>query len=168
MPSPLYKHLRRVGSQRALLVATMGLALSLGAGAQTVQATGSVTQLGGGVHDFGCTDVLINGTLVLGAGASVTGVKSLTISPTGSLDLSGATMSLAEQYSNLGAVSGTAGTLSRVSSNACPASGPLGRIALNPQQSITPVPTLDLLGLGLLSAALALCGGLVTRRRISR
>lgn len=165
MQSRIYLHVRRMGAQRTLLVAAMGLAMSLSAGAQTVHATGSSTHLGGGVHDFGCTDVLINGALTLGAGASVTGVKSLTISPTGSLNLSGASMELAEQFSNLGAVTADAGTLSRVGTSNCPAVGTPGRINLNPQQAITPVPTLDVLGLGLLSAALALIAGMVTRRR---
>lgn len=153
---------------RVLVCTVLALSASVGVSAQTVYAAGSSVHLGGATYDFGCTDLRIDGALTVGAGGQLTGVKNLVLGPAGTLDLSGASVSLAEQFSNQGKLVASAGSITRVDRGACPASGPLGLIELNPQPSITPVPSLDAISLGFLTVVLAFIGGFVTRRRFSR
>lgn len=114
----------------------------------------------GGVTSLGCTDLYVGGTLTVGAGSSITEVRSVFIQPGGRLELTGGTVQLAEQWDNQGNVTAAGGQVVRVNSATCPAQGALGPIAGGGPP--TPVPTL---GSAALAALAALMAALAWRRR---
>ena len=70
--------------------------------AQTSIPAGSTVDLGGGSSDLGCTDLLVEGTFIIGAGGAVTGVRNVVIATTGSLNLGGGTIQLSQQWTAQG------------------------------------------------------------------
>ncbi len=128
--------------------------------------TGSSVHLHGASTQLGCSDVQANGTLTLGAGGAVTGARNVQIGSGGTLDVSGASLTLAQQFTNNGAVLAQGGSVTRVDSAGCVAVGQLGPVAVDgggstkPPSNTAPVPTLE--G-GALMALTALLGGLGSR-----
>ena len=153
-------HARRLAWGAACL-----LAAALPAHAQFVVPAGSTIDLGGGSADLACTDLLVDGTLVLGAGGSLTGVRDVRIGAGGSLQLAGGSLQLAQQWVNQGAFSAGGGQVVRAAGPACPAVGPLGPFDPLAPANAVPVPASSPATLGLLAALLAAFGGWRARRR---
>lgn len=122
--------------------------------------------LAGGTADLACTDLLIQGTATQGAGGTTTLARNVVVSSGATLDASGASVELAQQYSALGTVIVTnGGSISRVDRPGCPALGPLGDVVrAGPANSAVPVPTLQTAALGLLTLLLGGIGALRARR----
>ena len=145
------------------------LAIGTVAQADIVIPAGASYQKAGSALNLGCTDLQVSGTLVQGAGGSIVNVRNVQINVGGLLDISGASVQLAQNYSNQGSVVATGGSVTRVDSVACPAAGPLG--AVDPSGKATaavaavPVPSLQPLALLLLSLLLAALGAWRVRRQ---
>ena len=75
-------------------LAVAGLAFGTAAHADWVIAAGSMSDMAGGAVTLGCTDLYVAGTLVVGAGGSLTSVRSVFIEPGGSLQLDGGRLEL--------------------------------------------------------------------------
>ena len=130
---------------------------------QVLIPSGAQINLAGGSAQLACTDLLIHGAAVQGAGANTTGVRNLTVGSGGSLDMAGSSIQLAQQYNNNGTVSAAGGSLVRAGTPSCPAVGQLGAIAPNAipvAGSAVPVPTIGSISLTLLVFSIGLIGGL--------
>lgn len=111
----------RARAQRAALIAPWLLAAGALAQAQTVIPAGGSQSLGGGTMDLGCTDLIVHGSYDL-AGGSLTGVRSVTVSATGTLAFgTGGAISLAGDWANSGTVSATDGSVQVIDDAACAA-----------------------------------------------
>ena len=143
-------------------LAVAGFAFGTAAHADWVIAAGSVSDMGGGTVTLGCTDLYVAGTLTVGAGGSLTDVRSVFIEPSGSLQLDGGRLELAQQWVNQGSLSTGGGQVLRVDSATCPAAGPVGPIGMD----AVGVPTLSEAALAWLAALLGWLG-LRSRRRSS-
>lgn len=157
------KRLRNSWRYVAPLVAAMAMG---SAHADFLIPAGSSIELGGGSSDLGCTDLLVEGTLVLGAGGAITGVRNVLISPGGTLSLDGGTVQLSQQWTNQGTFNAGGGQVVRVDGGAgCAAVGPLGPLNFAPP---TPVPVNNPGVLALMALLLGALGWRVqstTRRR---
>lgn len=67
----------------ALLTVTLMFGAALPAQAQWDIPAGASVDMAGGSADLACTDLLVGGMLVVGAGGSVTGVRDVRIAPGG-------------------------------------------------------------------------------------
>lgn len=157
------KRLRNSWRYVAPLVAVMAMA---SAHAQTSIPAGSTVDLGGGSNDLGCTDLLVEGTYIVGAGGAVTGVRNVLISAGGTLSLDGGSLQLSQQWTNQGTFNAGGGQVVRVDGGAgCAAVGPLGPLNFAPP---TPVPVNNPGVLALMALLLGALGWRVqstTRRR---
>ena len=142
-------------------LAVAGFAFGTAAHADWVIAAGSVSDMGGGTVTLGCTDLYVGGTLTVGAGGSLTDVRSVFIEPGGSLQLDGGRLELAQQWVNQGSLSTGGGQVLRVDSATCPAAGPLGPVGAD---GAVAVPTLGEAALAWLAGLLGWLG-LRSRRR---
>lgn len=138
------------------------LAVSAPAIADWSISAGATSALSGGDVRLACTDLRLDGTLVIGAGGSLTQVRSVSIGPAGKLQLEGGRVELAQQWSVQGNVDFGGGTVRRVDRPDCPAAGPLGPLGPGARAAAVPVPTLGTAALALLALLLA---GLAWRRR---
>ena len=148
----------------ALLTVTLMFGAALPAQAQWDIPAGASVDMAGGSADLACTDLLVGGMLVVGAGGSVTGVRDVRIAPGGSLVLDGGTLQLSQQWVNQGSFSAGGGQVTRAAGPDCPAVGPLG--PFNPLAPATPVavPTTSPAGLAVLACLLAALGWRSRRR----
>ena len=155
---------RAPGARRLAWITACLLGAALPAQAQFVVPAGTSIDLGGGSVDLACTDLLVDGTLVLGAGGSLTGVRDVRIGAGGSLQLAGGSLQLAQQWVSQGAFSAGGGQVVRAAGPACPALGPLGPFDPLAPANTVPVPASSPAALGLLAALLAAFGGWRARR----
>jgi hypothetical protein len=106
---------------RIAVVACLSCALGTANADLNVPAGGSVALLGGS-FDLGCSDVLVAGTLSLGGGA-LTNVRNLTIAPGGSIATGTGTITLAGNWTNLGAFDAGTGAVRFVDAPSCATTG---------------------------------------------
>lgn len=147
----------------------LNIALSNAALAQTVVPAGASYRVSGGAIALGCTDLQVSGAFVEGSGASLVGARNVLIQSGGELDISAASLQLAQDYANQGVVKSVGGSITRVDSPACPAKGTLG--AVSPGASLTPVtvaPVPGLQGFALLLLSLAVAAWAGLRLRLNR
>lgn len=145
------------GVIRGALAASVALGLSAAgaaAAANLIQiGVGSTYQIGAGsTVDTGCADVLVQGTLSIGAGKMIT-VRNLTVEPGGVLDFVDGTLQLSGSFTNSGTFNAGSGTVQFMLDVPCSAAagivgsnqfnnlifnGPGGRLAIaaGSQQSV--------------------------------
>ncbi|THU00267.1 hypothetical protein E9531_10900 [Lampropedia puyangensis] len=142
--SPIYSAPKRV-------VLMLALCIPLGSAWAFISSPpGSYFELNGGYIDLAGTDLVVEGVLILSNGAHITGIRNLVIANGGELDITGATITLSQDYSNQGEVTNQGGgSVTRVDGGPSnPAKGPLGTIdpfaGNTPHtQTATPVPGLN-------------------------
>ena len=132
--------------------------------AQWVIPEGFDWDMVGGSNDLACTDLIVEGVLTVGAGGAVTGARNVVITATGSVNLAGGTLNLAQQWTNQGVFTAGGGQVVRVDGGMdCSAQGPLGPFdPLAPEVhpgAVAPQPV-PATGPGMLAALSLLLGGL--------
>ena len=143
----------RCSAWRHVLPVAMCL-VAVSAHADWLIPAGSSWDMGGGSSDLACTDLLVEGALVVGAGGTITGVRNVVIAAGGSLMLDGGTVQLAQQWTNQGTFTAGGGRVVRVDGGVeCAAVGPLGPLDFSPK----PVPATNP---GVLAALALLLAGL--------
>ncbi len=125
----------------------------------------SISDLAGGRQTLGCTDLIVYGTLVVGAGGSVVEARNVIIAPGGKVQLAGGAIELAGEWRNQGSVTGP-GSVTRVATPGCPLNGQAGPIAYAGE--VTAVPAVGAEGLGLLGLAMVWFAARMRRRPARR
>lgn len=160
--TPSHRAQYRKGS--ALIACTL-LVLATAATADVEIPGGAQLVMAGGTAQLACTDLLVHGTVTEGTGAATTLVRNMLVSSGATMDVSGASIELSQQYSALGTViANNGGSISRVDRPECPAVGPLGDVIQVGPTSVVAVPTLHTAALGLLTLLLGGLGALRARR----
>ena len=115
-------------------VVPMAAALAMASShAEISVPAGSTIDFGGGSSDLGCSDLIVEGTFVLGAGGSITGVRNVLIAAGGTLSLDGGNVQLSQQFTNQGTFNAGGGQVVRVDGGAgCAPVGPVGPINFAP------------------------------------
>ena len=156
---------RWFASAFALIVVSANLSA---AHAQLVVPAGGSVRLGGASYALGCTDLRVAGNVVLGSDAELSGVRDAVIDRGGALDISGASVQLAQQFTNNGTVTEQGGTVTRVDSADCPAVGKLGAVAVAGTDVVpvtaAAVPTVHGLALWALVLLVGVVGSAFARR----
>ncbi len=159
--------------RRRYALVLAGLACSVAAHADWVIDSGWDIDMAGGSTTLGCTDLIVRGTLTVGAGGSITDVRNVVIEPGGNLQLAGGLIELSSQWTNQGQFDAGGGQVVRVDSGTCPAAGPLGPVATGAAgAALSAIPTVGAAALSGLAALLAALGwraqGRATRRRSTK
>lgn len=148
---------------RRCFVAACLAGLAHTAQAQLVLPEGAAFDLGSGTFDLACSDFRVAGQVVMGSAGVVASVRDLAVMPNGSIHLNGASIQLAQDFTNDGQIIGP-GQVTRLDGGAaCPLKGQAGPLNYGPPAP-TPVPTINSMVAGLLGLMLALMGA----RRLSR
>ena len=119
-------------SRSVVLVGRLVLACWIGAAhADWVIPPGTSVQLGGGTTSLSCADLLVQGSLSLGAGGAISDARNVTIASTGVLALDGGNVTLAQNWINQGTVNTGGGQVLRAVSQDCTLVGQSGPITVN-------------------------------------
>ncbi len=158
---------RNGAAARLVRQAVMGAAVLLSGAAWADFEVGaaSTSDLAGGRQTLGCTDLIVYGTLVVGAGGSVVEARNVIIASGGKVQLAGGAIELAGEWRNQGSVAGP-GSVTRVATPGCPLNGQAGPIAY--AGAVTAVPAVGAEGLGLLGLALVWFAARMRRRPARR
>jgi IPTL-CTERM motif len=103
-------------------LALLASVLSTAATADLVVPVNSGYTLNGGSADLGCTDLIVNGALVVDGG-SITGIRNVTINAGGSITASSGALALSGNWSNFGVFNAGTGSVSFVDLAGCAAAG---------------------------------------------
>lgn len=153
------------------LAGLLMLLAALPAGAAWVLPPGAEAALGGGAASLGCADVANGGALHLGAGGTLAAARDVATQAGALLDLDGARLELAGQWTAAGQVSASGGAqVLRTASPGCPVVGLAGPVPLGgaPAIASTPVPALGPWALALLALAVPALAGRARKTRSSR
>ncbi|ODU57854.1 MAG: hypothetical protein ABT02_16175 [Comamonadaceae bacterium SCN 68-20] len=145
------------------------LLAALPASAAWVLPPGAEAALGGGAVSLGCADVANGGALHLGAGATLAAARDVATQAGALLDLDGARLELAGQWTAAGQVSASGGAqVLRTASPGCPVAGRAGPVPLGGAPASTPVPALEPWALALLALAVPALAGRARKTPSSR
>jgi hypothetical protein len=118
---------------------------------------------------LGCADVANGGALHLGAGATLAAARDVATQAGALLDLDGARLELAGQWTAAGQVSASGGAqVLRTASPGCPVAGRAGPVPLGGAPASTPVPALEPWALALLALAVPALAGRARKTPSSR
>ena len=151
------------------LAGLLMLLAALPASAAWVLPPGAEAALGGGAASLGCADVANGGALHLGAGATLAAARDVATQAGALLDLDGARLELAGQWTAAGQVSASGGAqVLRTASPGCPVAGRAGPVPLGGAPASTPVPALEPWALALLALAVPALAGRARKTPSSR
>ena len=151
------------------LAGRLMLLAALPASAAWVLPPGAEAALGGGAVSLGCADVANGGALHLGAGATLAAARDVATQAGALLDLDGARLELAGQWTAAGQVSASGGAQGlRTASPGCPVAGRAGPVPLGGAPASTPVPALEPWALALLALAVPALAGRARKTPSSR
>ncbi|MBN9342717.1 MAG: hypothetical protein J0H52_22005 [Comamonadaceae bacterium] len=151
------------------LAGRLMLLAALPASAAWVLPPGAEAALGGGAVSLGCADVANGGALHLGAGATLAAARDVATQAGALLDLDGARLELAGQWTAAGQVSASGGAqVLRTASPGCPVAGRAGPVPLGGAPASTPVPALEPWALALLALAVPALAGRARKTPSSR
>lgn len=151
------------------LAGRLMLLAALPASAAWVLPPGAEAALGGGAVSLGCADVANGGALHLGAGATLAAARDVATQTGALLDLDGARLELAGQWTAAGQVSASGGAqVLRTASPGCPVAGRAGPVPLGGAPASTPVPALEPWALALLALAVPALAGRARKTPSSR
>ena len=140
------------------LAGRLMLLAALPASAAWVLPPGAEAALGGGAVSLGCADVANGGALHLGAGATLAAARDVATQAGALLDLDGARLELAGQWTAAGQVSASGGAVA----------GRAGPVPLGGAPASTPVPALEPWALALLALAVPALAGRARKTPSSR
>lgn len=151
------------------LAGRLMLLAALPASAAWVLPPGAEAALGGAAVSLGCADVANGGALHLGAGATLAAARDVATQAGALLDLDGARLELAGQWTAAGQVSASGGAqVLRTASPGCPVAGRAGPVPLGGAPASTPVPALEPWALALLALAVPALAGRARKTPSSR
>lgn len=151
------------------LAGLLMLLAALPASAAWVLPPGAEAALGSGAVSLGCADVANGGALHLGAGATLAAARDVATQAGALLDLDGARLELAGQWTAAGQVSASGGAqVLRTASPGCPVAGRAGPVPLGGAPASTPVPALEPWALALLALAVPALAGRARKTPSSR
>lgn len=151
------------------LAGLLMLLAALPASAAWVLPPGAEAALGSGAVSLGCADVANGGALHLGTGATLAAARDVATQAGALLDLDGARLELAGQWTAAGQVSASGGAqVLRTASPGCPVAGRAGPVPLGGAPASTPVPALEPWALALLALAVPALAGRARKTPSSR